>query len=373
MQHPQSALVYGLTLRLVHHPNTPSSSSFHPQTYEKHEPVWSTAFSGNGEAHEKLKGLQQKRSVVVVRNQTKRRLQFFGPPDKYQQVQRDIIELVKEESTKSHYIPLDPDTLSWACQGGFKQITNTLGDDVASLDILSNPKRIIITGSEKQYQTALAVAQGRGRQTQSSATASEDCAVCWTEAENPILTQCTHVYCLECFENLCTSATSTDGTFLTSCQGETGKCAKVSNLRELQYHLSSTAFEDILEASHTSYIRRHPQSLRYCPTPDCGYIYRTTSNVNAHTCPKCFELICTACHAQNSPNMTCADYKDLNSWGYAAFEKYKREQGIKDCPKCSTPIEKTEGSVFQFTWSAWRLGSSLSTLCTNPTDIYGYV
>lgn len=41
--------------------------------------------------------------------------------------------------------------------------------------------------------------------------------------------------------------------------------------------------------------------------------------------------------------MTCAEYQDLESGGYAAFEKFKKEMQIKDCPKCSTPMEKTDG------------------------------
>ena len=31
------------------------------------------------------------------------------------------------------------------------------------------------------------------------------------------------------------------------------------------------------------------------------------------------------------------------SGGYAAFEKLKKEAGIKDCPECKTPLEKISG------------------------------
>lgn len=41
--------------------------------------------------------------------------------------------------------------------------------------------------------------------------------------------------------------------------------------------------------------------------------------------------------------MTCAEYKDIKSGGYAAFEKLKKEVGIKDCPECKTPLEKISG------------------------------
>ena len=309
-------------------------------------PLWSAALAGNGTAYQKLKLIQHNHGVVVIRNKTKRQLKFVGPPEKYQQVQQDLVDLLKTQSTTAHIITLGPHSLAWMCKGGFKQVATALGDNVASLDIVSKPQRVIITGSEKQHQIALAIIQGKTdaiQPSETSATDQEDCTVCWTEAESPILTKCKHSYCLECFENLCTAASCNDNPFSITCQGEMGKCRQIFSLRELQDHLSSTIFEDVLEASFVSHIRRNPQSFHYCPTPDCGYIYRsTTTTQNNNTCPKCLEVICTACHSQHAA-MSCADYKYLNSSGYAAFKKLKREWGIKDCPKCSTSMEKTEG------------------------------
>lgn len=306
--------------------------------------VWSTALASNGATYQKLKQIQQEHGVVVIRNKAKRQLKFFGPPDKYQQIQRTLIELIRTKSAAVHIIQLEPHKFSWACNGGFKQIATALGDGFASFDIVSKPRRIIITGSQKQYQTALQIVQGKEDETKSAnfANTDQECTICWTEAENPILTRCNHLYCLECFENLCMSAGSEEKEFSIRCQGEIGRCEKVCSLQELQDHLSSPAFEEILEASFASYIRRHPQYFRYCSTPDCGYIYRTSVTANTHTCTKCFEVICTACHEQHGA-MTCAEYKDLNLGGYDAFRKYKNEKGIKDCPKCTTPMEKTEG------------------------------
>jgi hypothetical protein len=41
--------------------------------------------------------------------------------------------------------------------------------------------------------------------------------------------------------------------------------------------------------------------------------------------------------------MTCTEHKYQASGGDEAFQRIKRELGIKDCPKCKTAIEKTEG------------------------------
>lgn len=61
-----------------------------------------------------------------------------------------------------------------------------------------------------------------------------------------------------------------------------------------------------------------------------------------HTCPSCFVPVCTGCQAQHG-DMSCTNYQEVSSGRHAANEKLKREMGIKDCPKCKTPLEKTDG------------------------------
>ncbi|KAK4896959.1 hypothetical protein LTR27_005206 [Elasticomyces elasticus] len=141
---------------------------------------------------------------------------------------------------------------------------------------------------------------------------------------------------------LCTMADASGGEFSISCQGDMGACKKLLPLIELQNLLSSDALETSLETSFASYIRRRPQDFRYCPTPDCGYIYRASNKARTHTCIKCFEAICTACHERH-PTISCAEYKYLASGDQAVFDKYKKTMNMKDCPKCKTVMEKTEG------------------------------
>ncbi|KAN0076448.1 hypothetical protein V8E54_006590 [Elaphomyces granulatus] len=306
-------------------------------------PVWSTAFTGNGATYQKLKQVEQQHDVVIIRNKAKKQLKFLGPPDKYQQVQRAIVELIKAESTAVYFIHLNSHEFFWACNGGFKQIATALGDHIASFDIVSKPRRVIITGSKKQHQTALDIIRGMVEPADFANT-NKDCTICWSEAENPLLTSCNHLYCLQCFEDLCMSAMSGEKEASIFCQGEMGKCKKVLSLDEIQTQLSSAVFEEILEASFASYVRRHPQDLRYCPTPDCGYIYRTGTGLatSLHTCTKCLDIVCITCHEQHG-FMSCADYEDLRSGGFEALKKYKEENGVKDCPSCTTPLEKTGG------------------------------
>ena len=183
--------------------------------------------------------------------------------------------------------------------------------------------------------------------TTTSKEALADCAVCWTEAEEPIRTSCGHVYSGRCFTDMCQAEASVSTEYRIKCVSE-GRFGNILTLAELQECLSSAAFEDVLEAFFASYIRRHPASFRYCPKPDCGGIYRPAPEGNPltksiFTCDQCLKTTCTVCHCSN-PDMTCAEDKYMKSGGDLALEKIKKELGVKDCPECKTAMEKIEGS-----------------------------
>ena len=234
--------------------------------------LWCESMSQNGETYQRLRGALTDLGVLIIRDKSRRMMKFFGPQRLYGQALELALRIVDTDSTA-------------------------------------------------------------GKRNESSTTTKQDsdCSICWTEAENAVLTSCEHLYCLGCFEDLCMSGGSTEKEFVAKCQGDTGRCNHIFSLFELEDHLSSAAIDNILEASFTTYVRGHPQDFRYCPTPDCGNIYRTSIESVTQTCSKCLEIICRACHKQHGI-LTCAEFK-----------AYKRERGIKDCPKCSTPMEKTEG------------------------------
>jgi hypothetical protein len=272
--------------------------------------VWNPSLSSNRSAYKRLKSIEKELHILIVRDKTKRQLQYYGPPEKLQQAVHQVTDMLREESSTNH-------------------------------------------GTEQQHDTALTMTKvNRALEIRSvldvASTPEGKCPICLDdEPDTPIQTLCKHTYCLECFENCCKSAASTsEDEFRIECQGDGGNCAEVFNLAELKDRLSSSAFELVLKSSFEKYVQRHPKDFHYCPTPDCGYVYRCTSASNSkppsYTCPNCLEPICTFCHARHG-DYTCAEYKDIESGGYEALEKLKRELNIKDCPKCKTPMEKTEG------------------------------
>ncbi|KAI1139282.1 hypothetical protein F5Y05DRAFT_381390 [Hypoxylon sp. FL0543] len=305
--------------------------------------LWHPALRTNGLLSGRLQHFEQQYGVVISRNKVKSQLVLYGPRDKCEKAQAAIAKLLKDEKSEHFNIELDPEQLAWALQGGVKRVQDEVGSEKVHFDITSTPKRIIILGTTGDYEVALSIVGKKEVAPQKTNISTEqDCSVCWNEAENPVWTQCGHVYCLNCFENLCMSATKPNTTAQICCIGKSGACAKVLALPELQENLPSAAFEELLERSFASHVRRNPHLLKHCPSADCGYVYRITVKANMRTCPHCLVAFCTACQAQHG-NMSCADYKDLSTGGFEAFERLKKEIGIKTCPKCKTHLEKTEG------------------------------
>lgn len=308
--------------------------------------LWHVNLERNGDEYQKLKQVEQDHGIVIVRDKRNSQLRLYGSDESNRRATKALESLLQNAVSYSHVIELDLEGFRWACKGGFKALVSHLGSNKATFDIVSTNKRILIQGSKADHAAALAIVAAR--QAGPIATTSDadtNCSVCWTEAEEPIRTSCNHVYCADCFSNFCHAPASGSIDFRITCVGDLGRCEKTLPLAELQDLLSSATFEGILAASFTSHIRRHPTIFSYCPTADCDQIYRVTTDSNTattFTCTECLASTCTSCHAPH-PDISCAEHKDIVSGGYEALERVKKELGVKDCPKCKTPIEKTYG------------------------------
>ncbi|KAH0497125.1 hypothetical protein TgHK011_004456 [Trichoderma gracile] len=281
--------------------------------------LWDSSLKANGELFQAIKKLEAELSTTIIRDKSKSELRLFGSQARCEEVERRLAELIRAESlsTSARVIELEPHKFFWACHGGFRKIAARLGPEKASFDIISTPKRIVISGSLEDYDIALAIMEGREQVPESviqhgANETAQECSVCWTEADSPVKTSCGHVYCQECFERSCTMGDGTAPDFAVLCHGNQGNCKKVVTADDLQEHLSRVRLRKCLNDPF------RPTSSGI-PTPTCS-----------------------ACHEPHV-GMSCADHQDIKTGGYQAFMKLKKELGIKDCPKCKTPLEKISG------------------------------
>lgn len=292
-----------------------------------------------------LKELQQKHDVFIYRDARKSQLSLYGSRLHQSQVQEALVEKVHELSQIAQVIELSPADLKMALEGGYRRIVTALGKQKAILDILPPTKTITIKGSTSDFETAKSVLRGVTREVPivaaMDAVQTQDCAVCWTRAENAFRTDCGHIYCSDCFEDQCSSV-SQNG-IPVRCYGDLGKCSQIFANKKLKNALPLSGYEKLLENSLSIHIRARPNEFQYCCTPDCEHIYRVSTDGAVFTCAACLTTICTTCHVVSHDGLSCDEYRTLGSEGNEAFEEWKQMNHVKDCPNCKVSIQKSYG------------------------------
>ncbi|KAL6786485.1 hypothetical protein J3E68DRAFT_215692 [Trichoderma sp. SZMC 28012] len=303
-------------------------------------------FRKDGKESKKVKTIENTFNVLIIPDIRKSQFRVFGREAVPKETLEQITKLLQDCVSESHVIELNDVDFWWASNGGFRFLRSQLGDGIAFFDITPRYKRILIRGSKADYNNAMAIVAAKKIMPRDADSVSGmECPTCFCEPDEPIRMSCDHVYCSDCFVQMCVAEMTADREFQICCPkaDATGKiCKKAFSLSEIQEHLPSETFEDILEKSFESYITRHPADFKYCETPDCGQVYRVTSHGSDHptifTCKKCLKSTCTICHTSH-PGKPCTKGNPSS----ALSNKMKEELGIKGCPRCSRLIEKTDG------------------------------
>ncbi|KAI1269055.1 hypothetical protein F5Y18DRAFT_439621 [Xylariaceae sp. FL1019] len=306
-------------------------------------PFWVSGLGINRAAHKLLAETQLSHDVLLLPNKTKREVRFFGETSKLAMVTADLIRRLTSVFSKSHIVHLDDNGFTKLFKTGFDILEALHGDKILSIDVTSNPKKLMVSGTDEQYCEVLALLDAHQVTFAAMDTKpTDDCSICFTQPDHdPVVLRCGHTYCKECFAGLCKNANTTRDLSVT-CTGAEDRCKAAIKLDEIQAHIDSSALENLLELSFSTYVARRPDQFHYCPTPECGYMYRPASEAARsleHMCPKCLKRICRSCHA-NHEGQSCRAWK-----ANQAFDIYKQENqdNVKDCPKCSTTVEKIDG------------------------------
>jgi len=174
------------------------------------------------------------------------------------------------------------------------------------------------------------------------AEANDRCPICYDEVSHPVLLGCSHIYCTACIRHYLTSASDTKA-FPLVCMGDEDQCRVAIPIPIIQKFLLPQQFNQLITIAFTTYLDRHPQEFRYCPTPDCHQIYRCNVDT-ALKCPSCFAAVCSVCHEEAHDGMTCAQRKLHNEAAHDRMnETWASARGVKKCPSCQVWIEKIEG------------------------------
>lgn len=281
-----------------------------------------------------------------------------------------IKEEVERISAEQWTIPLQRQALGFFIREGLAKMRGLLGEENVTLDVGS--AKIVLHGAD------LEEARHHLRQLMDTfmdrspplTTASDDtlCPICCDIVSQPIEIGCHHIYCSSCLRHYILS-TLDNHDFPLKCMGNDATCSKPLSLPLIQKFLPPQRFEQLVEAAFSSYIDKHPETFKYCNTPGCSQIYRTTTSPHELQCPSCFSEVCTACHDESHTGMTCVEKrlsKDLREQE-RLFQEWVMESGVKKCPSCQAWVEKMEGCNHM----SCKCGTHFCWFCLGVFDQFG--
>jgi hypothetical protein len=178
------------------------------------------------------------------------------------------------------------------------------------------------------------------------------CPICTYDVFDPFLLQCGHVYCVDCIVHMLTSVTGLPAHCIKQ------DCTHIIPLSTIQILLDSQQFLAFLRSSFKAHLDERPEIYHHCPTRDCTQIYRTPSvpisapptpvdgpRTPEIQCPSCLLVICPSCRTAAHPPITCVEQATAQAQQREErlFSTYRTNAGVKSCPSCYRPVEKTEG------------------------------
>ncbi|OAR02303.1 hypothetical protein LLEC1_05247 [Akanthomyces lecanii] len=274
--------------------------------------LWSASFATNAWAYNEMRFIERQTGVLVLCDRQKRTLSMLGPRAVFGEARLAIQKLCHQDPRAEYSIALNPadrEALPWLLSGGFQYIGGIVGRDKLALDIVDQPGRLIISGSEADLQVAQKLWHDRHQiPVPESSLGPEDCSLCGFQAEYPVYTHCQHLYCATCFEDVCfCGASNPVRTPAVRCYGNAGKCQQILTLSDIQENLSSAALERIFERIFVNFVSQNSDKYRYCPTHSCEQVYRIEERKKddepaaefEFNCPQCMVAICSRCHVSH--------------------------------------------------------------------------
>ena len=210
------------------------------------------------------------------------------------------------------------------------------------------------------------------------------CPACFEEASDPVRIGCKHVYCHSCFTAFLASTARHGGPLPIKCFGDDGQCPQLVSMYAVRRFMQKADLQRLATKVLEMHVSKKQDELRYCPTPDCAYIYRVREKITEPLvpvpeipkgskakqpkgnskrvdtppgvpnpkadfpsatiqCPGCLVKICAGCHSDAHERRTCGSVQAEKEKNDELFQTWLKTSGAKNCPKCSIPLLKDGG------------------------------
>lgn len=292
-----------------------------------------------------IKAIITSTGAYIYCDPRKRQISLYGSPAARAEAKAMLIAEVKQINVQSQEIPLGALTFRNAMRGGLKTVEDQFGKERISIDV--GRRTLLFRGTAaiaalvKQSLLGLSVLEEGGI----VKSDGKECPICLSEPEDPRKASCGHIYCYTCLQGYLQSSLESRR-FPLKCVGyqDTIACTAGFSIPFIEKALSKTDMDDLFAAAFGDFVQLHLKQYQYCPTPNCGDVYTTTTTGEMVTCSECFVGICTTCSVEAHDGQTCTEYKGLDpTEGEKLFQEWKKKAGVKACPTCGTGIEKIDG------------------------------
>lgn len=145
------------------------------------------------------------------------------------------------------------------------------------------------------------------------------------------------MWCRLCLEDYI-SHSKDNGKFPVACIGV--RCNQPISVWVAQNLVPPATFSAVIRATFLSYARSRPQEFHQCPGRNCAEIYRTRPEYSIIRCPTCKIHICSKCNTKHHHQHRCSIRTSEDD---RMFKDWAKSHGVKNCPTCQSPIEKSEG------------------------------
>ncbi|KAJ3501019.1 hypothetical protein NLJ89_g9531 [Agrocybe chaxingu] len=307
----------------------------------------------------------QREARVFVRSDFKTHsLKVYGEPERVEEAKRLIKEEVDRLAQLETRRLIPPASMRYFVREGVARLRELLGAENVELNLITR-EMTIKGGEEARHHLQRLIEESHERRALGEALPLVDaagngeklCPVCLNDTTTGEELGCGHRYCADCLRDFLKSAGETkDFNFPLVCLAtvDNAMCNVPVAIPLLRAFLTPQAFENLVEAAFTSHLKKHPEELKYCTTPDCKQIYRRCPSNGAGKkkarsdtlqCPSCFSSICPACDEEAHEGMTCEERRIQSD--PAEQERLNDElatrSGYKRCPRCRIMMEKTMG------------------------------
>ncbi|KAF8599702.1 hypothetical protein BDV93DRAFT_560014 [Ceratobasidium sp. AG-I] len=287
-----------------------------------------------------LESVAAKTSVCLRADQRTNSLLLFGPA----YAREDASELLRAELTRlaqlKRILSIPRPVFRRLAGGGLTILRNLVGNGNIWVNVFR--ESLTFYGNDQVVRRVKKAIDVMYSEVGNRLQRHSDCVVCLCQPEGSILLHCGHHYCKTCFSQYVASAAESR-TLPLVCVGN--GCKANIPLSMITLHASLPDQDALFHTAFQAHVAAHPDQYRYCPTPDCQYIYRVGPTDAAVQCRLCLTHICTHCHVEQHEGISCEDYLASHDQSeiQKSFDRWRAANDVKPCPNCKASIEKIAG------------------------------